>query len=61
MMLEAPARPSVPIPRFANPRGTSDANLGIKGTLAIDDSSAVDLKFLSEIAAQMIGTSNPQH
>ena len=26
--------PSVPIPKFANPRGTSDANFGIKGTLA---------------------------
>jgi hypothetical protein len=25
---------SVPIPKFANPCGTSDANFGIKGTLA---------------------------
>jgi hypothetical protein len=31
---------SVPIPKFANPRRTSDANFGIKGTLATHVSSA---------------------
>src|SRR6476659_6124734 len=40
----------------------SFANLGIKGTLAIYDSSAVlDLKFLHKRTAIMIGTSNPPH
>ena len=33
--------PSVPIPKFASLRGNSFANFGIKGTLAIYDSSAV--------------------
>jgi hypothetical protein len=38
------------------------ANFGIKGTLAIYDSSVVlDLKFLHKRAAIMIGTSNPPH
>ena len=32
--------PSVPIPKFAHPRGPSDANFGIKGTLATLYSSA---------------------
>jgi hypothetical protein len=40
----------------------SFANFGIKGTLAIYDSSAVlDLKFLHKRAAIVIGTSNPPH
>ena len=40
----------------------SFANFGIKGTLAIYDSSAVlDLKFRHKPAAIMIGTSNPPH
>ncbi|MFZ0765650.1 MAG: hypothetical protein WAN01_17310, partial [Bradyrhizobium sp.] len=38
---------SVPVPKFANCCGTSDANFGIKGTLAISISSAaLNLKFL---------------
>ena len=53
---------SVPIPKFASLRGTLVCELGIKGTLAIYDSSAVlDLKFLHKPAAIMIGTSNPPH
>jgi hypothetical protein len=34
MIKQNAAPTSVPIPKFANPCGTSDANFGIKGTLA---------------------------
>ena len=33
-VIAARNRASVPIPKFANLRGTSDATFGIKGTLA---------------------------
>jgi hypothetical protein len=58
-----PPRPSVPIPKFANLCGTSDANFGIKGTLANISFLVwfLDLKFLYELAAIMEGTSDPPH
>ena len=48
--------PSAPIPKFASSRGTSDANFGIKrGTSNFMILVRVlNLKFLHELAAQMI-------
>jgi hypothetical protein len=52
---------SVPIPKFANQRGLPDANFGIKkGHQQLYGASvALDLKFLSMLAAPTGGTSNP--
>jgi hypothetical protein len=64
MAAEAKAGPtSAPIPKFASTRGTSDANFGIKrGTSSFMILVRVlNLKFLHELAAQMIGTSNSPH
>jgi hypothetical protein len=56
-------RARVPIPKFANPCGTSDANFGIKGTLANISflCGFLDLKFLYELATIMEGNSDPPH
>src|SRR5215217_6984477 len=54
--------PSVPIPKFAPSAAPSDANFRIKGTLAtLILVRSLDLKFLHERGAIMIGTSNPPH
>jgi hypothetical protein len=54
---------SAPIPKFASTRGTSDANFGIKrGTSNVMILVRfLNLKFLHELAAQTIGTSNSLH
>ena len=54
---------SVPIPKFAHPRGSPQCELRNQR----DTSNfmilvrQLDLKFLNELAAIMIGTSNPPH
>jgi hypothetical protein len=60
---DAVGLPSAPIPKFAGTCGTSDANFGIKrGTSNFMILVRfLNSKFLHELAAQMIGTSNSPH
>jgi hypothetical protein len=53
---------TVPIPKFASVCGASDANFGIKGTLASYDSSVGFGFEVPSLASRLIvGTSNPPH
>jgi hypothetical protein len=54
---------SVPIPKFARPCGTSDANFGIKRDTSNYEFLVwlMDLRFLYELAAIEEGTSDPPH